>query len=223
MAQKTHNVQGAPRTLPLSCLSSLVPFSSPPTFSRRVRKSTPFPAVLLSLPLANGHTSPKRCPLRIFIPSFAIYPLVKRHPLPPDRGAFTRQETAALLDLTDSSLLHQLLSPHLKLLGRGGLLGAFTATRLGVRMVTRYQLTAGAASLSMGHPSRLPPRWGKHTHTHAAPRAASPGRPRAGTVPKIRDPVGDPLAAARGPRRPRPRAHPQSGAGHQRQSGSEAR
>lgn len=189
-----------------------------------VRKSTPSPAVLLSLPLAKWtHLSEALPPQNILIPSFAIYPLIKTYPLPPDRGAFTRQETAALLDLMDSSLLRQLLSPHLKLLGRGGVLGAFTATRLGLRRVTRYPLTAVAASLSTGHPSRLPPRWGQHTHTHAAPRAASPGRPRAGTVPKIQAPVRDPLATARRPRRPRPRAHPQSGAGHQRQSGSEAR
>lgn len=75
LAQKTHhNAQGAPRALPGSCPFPLVPFQSPAFQLSAVvgRKNSPPPETLQSMPQSNGHTPPKRCPLRMI---FSFHPL----------------------------------------------------------------------------------------------------------------------------------------------------
>lgn len=133
----------------------------------------------------------------ILILSFAIYPLIKSYPLPLGRGVFTRQKTALFPNLMDSSLLRGILRPHLKLCGRP-------------------QLPPPSPSM-VGHTPA-------HTHARARRRCAQGrlSRPATRGV-QSSGPGPGPPGRSLPPQRPRPRAHPQSGAGHQRQSGSEAR
>ena len=108
LAQKTHhNAQGAPRALPGSCPLPLVPFQSPAfQLSAAVgRKNTLSPETLQSMPLAKWTHPSKALPPQndILIPPFARYPLpilIKTYPLPLDRGACIRPNTACPCLLT---------------------------------------------------------------------------------------------------------------------------
>lgn len=151
--------------------------------------------------------------------SFAIYPLTKRYPLYLwIEGPLPVRKPALPPDLTAASVTD--CSASTRALGQGWGVGCPTALAWAYGW-SPDKPTAIAASLSLPW---VIPHLSLHAWTHARTRCVEgrlQGRATRGSSPQA--PVRVSSAAARHPRRPRPHAHPQSGAGHQRQSGSEAR